>query len=286
MLHILFDSWNSYGIHPFYPFNNKWFYGDLVFIVEPFLWFAFAAPLFFIFHSKWTRFTLIGVIATVPLLAAYNGLLTWYSVAATFSFALITSFFAQRAKTVSRKILAGVTAAILFLATQSFTAMKVREQLNASFEPQSPKHKIIDPVLSALPANPFCWSVIQLEVDQANDKYITISKIVSSWPTLLAAESCPVFRAPAGRAEMELSEFVAITEKDCYVDAWLRFSRAPFFENSLASDLRFAQRQISNFSNLEISSDKRYCPRFIPPWSRPRQDILDAPIRGQAKTNP
>lgn len=40
VLHIFADSWNSYGVHPFSPFYNGWFYGDSIFIVEPLLMLA------------------------------------------------------------------------------------------------------------------------------------------------------------------------------------------------------------------------------------------------------
>ncbi len=36
--HVLLDSLNSYGVHPFHPFDSRWFYGDAVFIFEPSLW--------------------------------------------------------------------------------------------------------------------------------------------------------------------------------------------------------------------------------------------------------
>jgi membrane-bound metal-dependent hydrolase YbcI (DUF457 family) len=36
--HLLLDSFNSYGVHPFYPFDNTWYFGDSLFILEPSLW--------------------------------------------------------------------------------------------------------------------------------------------------------------------------------------------------------------------------------------------------------
>jgi inner membrane protein len=36
--HPLLDYTNSYGIRPFLPFLDNWYYGDLVFIVDPYLW--------------------------------------------------------------------------------------------------------------------------------------------------------------------------------------------------------------------------------------------------------
>jgi inner membrane protein len=37
-LHLGMDFLNSYGVHPFWPVQNGWFYGDSVFIVEPLYW--------------------------------------------------------------------------------------------------------------------------------------------------------------------------------------------------------------------------------------------------------
>jgi inner membrane protein len=36
--HLLLDWTNNYGIRPFFPFNARWYSGDLVFIAEPVLW--------------------------------------------------------------------------------------------------------------------------------------------------------------------------------------------------------------------------------------------------------
>lgn len=36
--HPLMDWANNYGIRPYLPWNGQWFYGDLVFIVDPWVW--------------------------------------------------------------------------------------------------------------------------------------------------------------------------------------------------------------------------------------------------------
>src|SRR5213594_2290777 len=36
--HILMDAANSYGIRPFLPWSDRWVYGDLWVIVDPWLW--------------------------------------------------------------------------------------------------------------------------------------------------------------------------------------------------------------------------------------------------------
>src|SRR5690606_11987547 len=54
LLHLALDGTNSYGVHPFWPFDNRWRYGDAVFIVEPLFW-AASAPLVFLLRSIWSR---------------------------------------------------------------------------------------------------------------------------------------------------------------------------------------------------------------------------------------
>ena len=36
--HLFLDWWNAYGVRPFYPFDKSWYYGDLVFVVDPWVW--------------------------------------------------------------------------------------------------------------------------------------------------------------------------------------------------------------------------------------------------------
>lgn len=43
--HILLDYTNNYGVRPFWPFSEKWYSWDIVFIFEPVLWIVLAAGL-------------------------------------------------------------------------------------------------------------------------------------------------------------------------------------------------------------------------------------------------
>jgi inner membrane protein len=56
--HPLMDWTNNYGVRLLMPWNPRWFYGDLVFIVDPFLWALFGGASFLL-TSK-TRLQLIG----------------------------------------------------------------------------------------------------------------------------------------------------------------------------------------------------------------------------------
>jgi inner membrane protein len=44
--HPLFDLLNTYGVRLLMPFSSRWFYGDTLFIVDPWVWLALAAGAF------------------------------------------------------------------------------------------------------------------------------------------------------------------------------------------------------------------------------------------------
>ena len=41
--HLALDGLNTYGIRPFLPFSGQWYYGDVAFIVDPWLWLTLGA---------------------------------------------------------------------------------------------------------------------------------------------------------------------------------------------------------------------------------------------------
>jgi len=45
LTHILLDFTNNYGVRPFWPFSEKWYSWDIVFIVEPIMWLLLAGGL-------------------------------------------------------------------------------------------------------------------------------------------------------------------------------------------------------------------------------------------------
>ena len=50
--HPLLDWTNNYGIRFLLPWNPRWFYGDLVFIVDPFIWLALITGLLVIWRTR------------------------------------------------------------------------------------------------------------------------------------------------------------------------------------------------------------------------------------------
>jgi inner membrane protein len=70
--HPILDWTNNYGVRPLLPWNNKWFSGDLVFVVDPVLWLIFGGAAFLLTSQSRRRVVLWAVLA-----AALTGLVVY-----------------------------------------------------------------------------------------------------------------------------------------------------------------------------------------------------------------
>lgn len=279
-LHIFADFWNSYGVHPFWPWNNEWVYGDLVFIVEPWIWALLIPPLFFRATSRSAKLILLSLVALILTLAWVHSAVNWQAAALVTS-AFILSFLVQRAlRGPALRIsagIAGLTGVLLGLAAVSSHVKRAQAAAPGSEVAATP-----------YPANPLCWNVISARVNSAN--YEATSAVVAAFPDFLPAEDCPamfedsftapflkdlpaptkerkvigVFRAPVA----ELAEIA----RDCHANALLRFTRVPFWKREgagwLLGDLRFDRGDGYGFTEEVFPDGRRdeMCPRFVPPW--------------------
>ena len=60
--HPLMDWTNNYGVRPFLPWNGRWFYGDLVFIVDPFILLVVGGAAFLATSNRWQKIGLWGLL--------------------------------------------------------------------------------------------------------------------------------------------------------------------------------------------------------------------------------
>lgn len=51
-LHLAFDWINNYGIRLLMPFDSRWFYGDAVFVIDPWLWLLFGGASFVAWSAR------------------------------------------------------------------------------------------------------------------------------------------------------------------------------------------------------------------------------------------
>jgi len=293
-LHLGMDFLNSYGVHPFWPVENGWFYGDSVFIVEPLYW-AATASLLFVARSMVVRVIIALALLAVPILSGATNLIP---TGPCVGFLLLTAVLlligwrasARTAAIASAVAMLGVTAAFIGggqLATRNIEAIAA-----ADF----PNDRIIDHVLSPAPLNPLCWNVLLLETNV--DHYVVRRAVVSSTPVLLSANQCPTTaldRPPTAKlAAMAAPESAAIRWQgefamsrtvlaqvvagSCDAAALMRFARAPFVDGSererVIGDMRFPGGRGGGLADIDVHTDSPGpCPR-TPPWTPPRAELL------------
>src|SRR2546421_1667997 len=56
--HPLMDWMNNYGVRPLLPWSGRWFYGDLVFIIDPYIWLVLGGAAFLLTSNR--RLKIIG----------------------------------------------------------------------------------------------------------------------------------------------------------------------------------------------------------------------------------
>jgi inner membrane protein len=69
--HPLMDWTNNYGVRPLLPWSGRWFYGDLVFIIDPYLYLILGGAAFLLTSNRRARiifWSLLAVVVTIIVL--------------------------------------------------------------------------------------------------------------------------------------------------------------------------------------------------------------------------
>ena len=278
LLHLGLDFLNSYGVHPFHPFDSRWIYGDAVFIVEPVLWVAFGVPLAAMLVTRWRRFAALGLMAAVIGFAAFKGFLNAGSVLFLLGLGWSLLLLGQR-----RALFAGLLAAFGFIALQGAVSQYGRSVVDAAMQAQAPSAPVLDTAMTALPANPLCWSFLSLSRDERAAQYVITQGTFRIWQTSVPGAACPSgfpgqpspgavnIDAQTRHSLAALRTFGAT----CRGQAWLRFARMPVLGSEGASDVRFSIGLRGNFSTMPLDGlASAACPGGIPQWDTPRSDLL------------
>lgn len=288
-LHLVMDYLNSYGVHPFWPVENRWSYGDSVFIVEPLYWVA-AAPLLCSLRSRFARLLFALALVAVVAVGVFSRLLTPASCILLAASSLALVFLGSR---VSLRAAARVAAALWLCVTLTFTLAghSAASRAEALARELFPEDRMLDHVLSPLPANPLCWDLLLLET--VGDRYVARHAMLALAPGALAARDCPMVggkehTAPlraVGAADTErvrwLGEFEilqqALAERvaaNCEAQAFMLFARAPFLAPAVLGDLRFDRGGERGRFEVPLPPITT-TPSCVPaaPWSAPRADL-------------
>jgi inner membrane protein len=161
--HITLDWWNSYGVHPFWPFDDRWYYGDAINIFEPLLWvmlgvvgamnavhFVSRALVFLLVVGGVAGVTALGLIRTDSAIAA--GILV-----------VVLLLTLWRVPRRARAAVSLALSAVFVIA--SFAMSHVARTTLIQLRQRAPIGDIIDVVLTPAAANPFSWSAVTIEHD-------------------------------------------------------------------------------------------------------------------------
>lgn len=298
LLHLAMDYLNSYGIHPFHPFDSHWLYGDMVFILEPVFWIAFGTPLAMTIARRSQKIALLALLAGVPVFVATRGYLTWTSVLVLLLLAVITGVLQLRDGSHGKRgLLAGFALALSFIGVQGFASGQANVSIREALHRSDPASRVLDVATSAFPANSICWAFVSVEINETAGSYRLRRGILSLRPAILPVASCPPamseapFKAGASASlamqfeqEGSLLTLRARQQQDCHFAAWLRFARTPLLQAGAASDLRFGSDSGTNFSTIRFADFKdRQCSGLIPQWDYPRADLLENLNSGMGK---
>jgi inner membrane protein len=266
-LHLAMDFANSYGVHPWYPFDGRWFYGDMIFIVEPLFWVAIGVPMALIMRWRLPRFAGLALLFATLLFFAARGYLGWPSLAALLLVALACGAAQWRSGPQGRGgLLLALGVGAAFIGVQHVASEAGRAQVTAALTANTPGTRVLDVAMTAFPSQPLCWSYVSIETDGVQYR---LRRDIAR----LADIACPAGLAVAPETVSgSLLELRALKAGDCHVDAWLRFGRMPVLRDGALSDYRFASTPRGNFTTLRMAPAP--CPANVPAWGYPRADLF------------
>jgi inner membrane protein len=285
------DSANSYGTHLFYPFSSRWFYGDAVFVLEPWLWAILAAALAWNASRLWR--VVVALLALLPIGALVALGILRPGVLAVLLGAVGAAAIVARTLDRKRRAAAALLAtAVIFLMMAGVSRVAKSEARRAAAAVGGTD--IVDIVADANPALPWCWTVLILQGPAAGPagsltaSRATLSLLPRVWP----AASCTSARLSAGwstdgtgsdaivwhrRWRIDVQELRALYAENCRAGAWLQFGRVPYVANGRLVDLRFENPVGQNFTPMALDGAPRRCPSYMTDWEPPRLDVLEAP---------
>jgi inner membrane protein len=272
--HLILDSWNSYGVHPFWPIDSRWFYGDAVFILEPWLWMLLGVTVVLNTRNRAGR-TLLGIaIAGLVAFGTYIGVIPGFAAIGLVAAALLLAVALRRRSPHARAATALASSAV-FVAALFATREVARGTALAALEPGT-RARILDVVLSPEAANPLCWNVLTLVRDQAGTSYVMTRGDVA----VLTPAGCGAGR----RASVEwdaprtqsLAELRDLYRADCWVRGWMQFGRAPSVDGGTITDLRYTDTGRRNFTMMALRppTEAARCPANLTTWRPPRADLI------------
>lgn len=267
--HIALDSWNVYGVHPFWPVNNRWFYGDAINIVEPWLWALLGVAA--VLNTRNARGRLFVAAALIVLTFALAGV-RMISVGALVALLAggFVLFVVLRGVVPRTRSVVALAAALTFVAAMFGMSGRARTSAAASLA-ADPHGEVVDIVISPNAASPLCWRALSIEKNERGGEYVLRRRDI---PVISCGASPADAKSWTLASRQSLDTLRRLARDDCWVRAWLQFGRAPVIEDGRIFDIRFGGRGFTDMRILPPDS-ARVCPPHLTHWTMPRADLLE-----------
>lgn len=271
--HLVLDSWNSYGVHPFWPVDARWFYGDAVYILEPWLWVLLGTTAALNTRNRVGRWLLGALPGVLAIALAWLDLIPVAALAALLVAAIVVVVIGGRW---SPRIRSGsALAAVAVFVIAMFAVGQHARNLAERAATPGMSGEVVDLVMNPQPANPLCWNVLAIILDARAGEWTSTRGTVTT-----GAGGCGGGRPTAvvwsEPIRQPLDRLRGLVRRDCAVRAWMQFGRAPSLEDGVISDLRFGGTSRDNFSEMAVpgGGDRSACPPNLTRWGMPRADLL------------
>ena len=195
--HLLLDTLNSYGVHPFPPFDSTWYYGDAVFIFEPWVWLVLGIAVAWNARSKAARLAAVLPIVILPLTMVSMGIIPSEASASLAVVGLPLAWITHRMSPRGRAGV-GLTATVVIIAALVGASRVARSAVGEALQPEL-RGRLVDIILTPNPSSPLCWAAIGIELDEGGGEYVLWRGTLSLAPQWKAPTACASHRFAAAR---------------------------------------------------------------------------------------
>lgn len=240
MTHPALDLLNNYGIRPWLPFDASWYYGDLVFIADPWIWLILGGTLFLRSEDGWRARSFYGLLAVVTsalvLLSAQPPVIAKFLwVVAILSIASLKNRVLPRPQASMLLLLSYLV--VLFALQQYAVSLASQALIPQAGEP------VRSFSVSPAPANPFRWDVYAESAGFFYYGNVTVwgaASPLAAVPTMrLHPAVLAASRTPEGAAALDFCRYPIIEVDANGARVWIR-------------DGRYARASRHSFSTVSI----------------------------------
>lgn len=227
--HPVMDWTNNYGMRFLLPWNQRWFYGDFVFIIDPFMWMVLGGAAFLLTSKTrkhlvvWVVISLIPSVVVLAGAAGPGSLGKGIPLQVLWIGAVIALVIFYRRKIAERHganiaITAFIAVLIYCAGLAAAHALALRDaKLHAAGLANTNAEQLVKVAAMPTPANPVEW-VCVMETDRATYKFN-----VSLLNRAAAPSNLTRYEKPVG----ETAETVAQATRNRPAEVFLGFARFP-----------------------------------------------------------